>query len=140
MWPFTSKKSWSWELHKIVRSDGSLLGSALIRMGVRRDRQLSDLVYISIRYEHRPLPSSAEFDEIERLELDLEEFLENTSAELIGHVTFDGKRDWILYVAEGRSFAQLAYERFSSRGIEIEVQRDPRWEQYRDLLEMRSKR
>ena len=127
-----------WELSKISDPTGRMIGTRhfVYRPNAKRE-DFPILLYLTLRYENRPLPSKAEMDRFDAFTDAFDRILEREDLALIvGIMTIDGKRDWILY-AKSRAVVDLYFRELGDWSIELEATDDPRWTQYRDLLSMR---
>ena len=130
------RKKEKWQVAKILDADGSMIGTRLLRenIAVKRNRY-PDLVYCRIRLVGA-MPHGEEWDICELIDRQLSAVESDLDFLSVGIMTLAGKRDWILYAADGQKLMTELHQRFGDMGVELECTPDPRWTQYRDLAHM----
>jgi hypothetical protein len=123
-----------WVLSRIIK-DGALVGTLLVDDEANPDARMPWLVYMTFPYKNRPLPSSTEFDEFDRVDKVIQELCKKHHAKNVAVYMRDGIRDWIVYAAEGPAFLKVAESVFPKSKAKIHVQPDHRWKQYMDFRE-----
>lgn len=115
---------------------GNLLGTHVIALGLRANRDFPHLIYCTFAFRGTPLPTVAEFerfdiiqDRIDNLAL-IADFIE------VGIMTIEGKRDYLLYARDGQAALNSLFTELSEFSPQMERQYDPKWSQYNTLMKM----
>lgn len=99
-------------------------------------RRHPDLVYFTLSYENRPLPSRSDFDRFEVIDEKLEQLEQKMGCVLVATMTAEGKRDWIFYAGDAERVVSGLLLEFGEHSPQMETQRDPSWNQYKELVKM----
>jgi hypothetical protein len=124
-----------WLLNKIADKDGKTVGTMLLDVESIPDFTKSWRLYLTFKYEGRPLPTSEEFDAFDLADQQIQELCEKFSARNVAIWMSNGVRDWIVYIDDPEIFKRAAETAFKNQAT-ITADLDPQWSQYHNLLEM----
>ncbi|MBC8064215.1 MAG: DUF695 domain-containing protein [Chlorobia bacterium] len=134
MWPFKRKEIW--EVSKILRKDGSQMGTRLLRRHAKANRsEYPDLVYCTMTFDGE-LPRGSQWEVLSEVDDCLEQLESLLGFLVVGVMTMDGKRDSILYAKDGQNLMTELHQRLGDKGVQLECTADPAWSQYRDLAKL----
>lgn len=123
----------SWQLGLIKDKSERPVGTVLVDVTNPPDLKMPWLCYLTFHYQHRPLPTSAEFDRFDDIDKTIQNLCKDHKARNVGIWMQNGKRDWIVYAKDGHHFAEVSTKALAKLGLNVNVQLDRNWSQYRTL-------
>lgn len=133
---FARKKD-MWRVSKITR-DGDLIGTQLFRANPScHKKDFPYLLYFTLSYSGTVLPNHDDFAQYNEVESIFSQVESELGIEIIGVMTMNGKRDWIMYAKNGQKAVDGLFREMSKYHPHMTTTQDPRWRQYQDLKNMK---
>ena len=113
-----------------------MIGSRVLDTNHPHIREYTNLVLFTLACT-KPLPTASDFEKFDIVRDRMDASPHEWEFCIVGTITCDGKREWVIYAKDGQQLMDRLFLEFSEFAPQMEMEIDPAWDYYRGLVKQR---